>query len=460
MRRLFLSVVSVVLLTSLAVNGCGGDDDNGRLPDAPPPPIDTPPPDMPMPLAPVTLKITKNGAAMKDIVVYFQSTDAGPATRTTTDQTGTASATIAAGGYVTAIDPFVTPPPPVVFGAFGVPELRTFAGVKPGDHLLLTQNDATPITFTLNAPAVEGANDYQVFTSCGTSSIAPGGGSGGSNGPDPGGSVTLYDCNGTADIAILASAPNDGPEIPISALYHPNQALSPNGTVTLTDNYEALVNRTFTYMNIPDQSSVQVSHTLVGARGRFGEFFLSGVGDSGTIQEPAIPATGSIVDTALQRQGRHHVIDWGNVVTAYTLDMNNLLLPDLTTFPGYNSTNRRASWMEETTGAAPDVTLAGIRVSRSDGETQRNWHWRIAGPYAPGEIRFPVLPTDVFDFNPGANEADVSELVIAKLPGGYDAVRARVHDVAELGRLTAFVAGATGRVVVVELSFLAERRRR
>src|SRR6185503_6347917 len=89
MRRLFLTVVSVVLLTSLAVNGCGdGDDGSGRLADAPPPPPADMAIDMPAPPQPVTLKVTINGAAVRNVVVYFQSTDTATAIKTTTDQTG------------------------------------------------------------------------------------------------------------------------------------------------------------------------------------------------------------------------------------------------------------------------------------------------------------------------------------------------------------------------------------
>jgi len=54
----------------------------------------------------VTLTITSGTAGVADVKVYFQNADSSVVAVAMTDANGVASATMEAGGYVTAIDPF------------------------------------------------------------------------------------------------------------------------------------------------------------------------------------------------------------------------------------------------------------------------------------------------------------------------------------------------------------------
>jgi hypothetical protein len=360
---------------------------------------------------------------------------------------------------VTALDPFPALAVPTFLRALVTPvgnnELRTFLGVKPGDHLVLTRNDPPVITFTLNAPAETNANMYDVVTSCGTASISPGGGGSGSGSPDPGGVITLAGCHGTADILIVAKLfTGAGPTTTVSALYHPAVALTDGGTVDLThDTYQALADVTFTYMNAPG-ATLTVAHSLVTSRGALAPLIGNGAG-SVTIAEPTLAGAKSIVDTRLFQNGAHHVVDAGPFAASYTLDLMGLLLPDLAgRSPQYNPTTKKVSWTEEPTGAVPDLTITAIDVSRGE----RSWHWTIAGPYTPGELKFPTLPTDVADWTPtAADGSNVNELINVQVPGHYDAVRAHIHDLhgAIAGDdFSGFGAGMTGRVVAVKMRSL------
>jgi len=449
--RAFLAVSLVV--ASLVLDGCGGCSDDGkgnRLPDAPV--IPDMPPDMMVQSQPVTLTVTNLGQPAPDVTVYFVNADDMLVKATVTDASGTASAVMAAGGSVTALNPFaaqvaVAPAPG---GKISTDELRTFVGVKPGDHLVLTHNATTFVTFQLNATAVEGANTYDVFTSCGTSSIIPGGGGGGSGSPDPGGQVALENCNGTADIAILASLNTVESHDKILGLYHANAAVMDDTTLDLTaDTYQDLTSVAFTYMNAPD-AAISVLHAPITAHGTIGPFLGDASGGTGTIQEPTLTGvTKAAVGTSLLLNSQHQVLDWGAFTTDYMLDLANLLLPEFTSDPSFDTATSKFSWTEDATGATPDLTFVALFDRRPD--PLRRWHWELAAPHPAGEIKLPRLPTDIYDWKPAdGDEISVDPVSNAKVPGGYDAVRARIFDLHDQGDLTGFVTGATGRVVIVQ----------
>jgi hypothetical protein len=443
-------VLSLSLVGFLAAGACGGDDSNGHLADAPPPS------DGPVPDLPVTLTVTKDGAAMAGVRVYFVNADDTVVASASTDATGTASASLAAGGSVTAINPFRGPVPiGIAFGAAS-DELRTFAGVKPGDHLVLTQTAPQTVTFTLIAGLDGNANAYDVFTTCGIGSLVPGGGGSGSGSPDPSAVLSLDDCHGAADLAIVSREVNSDINRPVSGLYHAGATLPAGGTVDLRgDRYGALTDINFTYLNRPD-AAISVRHFPVLAHGRLGPFQLDASAGTAISHEPAVAATAAVVETSLSVSGnsRHGVVDWGSFATSYMLDLDHLLLRDLVSRPSFNPTTRRMSWVEAPLGAVADLTITAIDVTRFN-PAPRSWRWQLAAPYTPGEVRFPKLPTDVFDYTATSEDSVFAEQVMnAKVPGGYDAVRAHVLDVADRLRngadLSALVAGATGRALVVQ----------
>src|SRR5689334_14899213 len=97
------------LVVGLVLVAACGDDPVHHLPDAPPPPDAAP--DGPV-SGVVSLTVTLDGAPQMGVRVIFQNADSSLVMSTTTDATGTAMATMVAGGYVTALDPFKPPPLP------------------------------------------------------------------------------------------------------------------------------------------------------------------------------------------------------------------------------------------------------------------------------------------------------------------------------------------------------------
>src|SRR4051812_19002284 len=87
--RLFL-ILSVVLVA------CGDDSNVGGLPDAPAPP--DAPSDGPVTPPAVTLTVMLNGAPVAGVHTYFMNADSSVVKTADTDASGTASATMVAGG--------------------------------------------------------------------------------------------------------------------------------------------------------------------------------------------------------------------------------------------------------------------------------------------------------------------------------------------------------------------------
>ena len=313
------------------------------------------------------------------------------------------------------------------------------------------------------APGGDFGTTYDVFTTCGggPTSIAPGGSGSGSANPDPGGTRTLQDCHGAADIAVVASQPvvqeivspgGNAVETP-QGLYHANASLPLDGTnvpVSLRgDTWGDLVPATFMYTNTPD-ATIDVAHFPILPNGNLGPYSFSGGGTT-TINEVAVPATTAIVDSRLSLGNQHEIVDWGPFVTSYSLDMNNVLLREVTGGPTYDVATRRLSWTEATDGATPDLTVAAILVRRP--EPLAKWHWEVVAPYSPGGIVFPHLPTDLADWTAVETDTITPDPVKnVKVTGGYDAVRAHILDIHDQLGPTGYVIGDRGTAVIVQSS--------
>ena len=436
-------VSSLVVVLGLGLGGCGGCNDNnsaGRLPDAPPGPdgpgVDAIPPDA------VSLAVINHGVPAVGVTVYFLDADGSVAKAAVTDGNGIATAVITTGGSVTAIRPFTTPPPPA--GAFAPDELRTFLGVKPGDHLVLSQaaTDSVSVTFDIATPD-GGSTDttYQLYTTCGggPTPITPGG--------DP---LNLQNCHGAADIALVASG---GGLDTSQGLYHANATLPPGGNVEvslLDDAYADATDVTFTYTNTPD-ATITVLHSPVLTNGFLGPYSATAdatTDNSATISEAVVPATMEIIDSSLTLNNLHEVVDWGPYSTAYTLDLNNVLLREVTGAPAYDLATGKITWTEATSGVTPSLTIAGILVTRPDPFAK--WHWEIVAPYSSNGIALPHLPTDVFDWKPGPNDQieSLDPIQNIQVTGGYDAVRSHILDIHDELGPTGYVVGNAGRAVL------------
>lgn len=413
----------------LMVAACG-DDGVRHTPDAAP--HDGPvTPDGPVDAAgtPVTITTMRAGAVpVMGVHVYFQNADGTVVLATTTDATGTASAVMAAGGSVTAIDPYT---PPAFGGTFD--SLFTFEGVKPGDHLQLTQPPVpTTIQVTVGAPDVTGGVSYTAYSTCnknGQQLTAP---------PPPptrrpaviaapeSAAMTLTSCGATADFLIVAY---DDAGQASNMIYAPNIAVSDGGTVDLTaSTYTAGMTRTYTFNNVPALRSLSVEDDLVSPMGRIypalNETPSDTINPTITMTEPVFTGAGSLMQTLYNGAGgidQQMLLDWGPWASTFTTDVGARALYDYNAPPTFDPTTHAASIGEDTSaGNAPDFTATFLSAFRGS----RSWTWSVIAPHA-ASVTLPTLPTDVFDFNIGSGDSPaVSAWVTGKVPGGYDAIRA------------------------------------
>lgn len=424
----------LVLMSSLLAVGCGDDGEVGKLPDAF---FESDAPVGPdAPVAPVKLTVVERGSPVADVPVYFQNADNSLVVATLTDANGVASAVMAAGGYVTAIDPFR-----LTRGGVASNSVYTYAAVEPGDDLQLVDGSAaTLVTVNVTIPSTTAASGYLLHSSCARSaqSIAP-----------PGGMLS-FDACGEGDFLVEAL---DASGNTLSTLFSPNHVLVDQGTVDLTGGaYVPAMSRIFRYTGFdPSPTEVFTTPWAVSPRGILHEAFANIGFEGGTGErELSVPATSPGLATVVESRfssvafGQHTVLDWApSSAGPWILDNTNLLLPTFTELTAFDLATATFSWTEGATGVIPDAALVRVDFGR---EGAMIWDWYVVAPHTGTSVKLPTLPGDAAVFNPLAGDAAFPDgLTTLKAPGGYDALRPVLlsRNLPE----DAFVTAPTGRVV-------------
>jgi hypothetical protein len=441
------SLVAVVLFL---VAACG-DDGVHHQPDAPPAP-DAPDIDAAMSGA-VTLTVAANGTGVEGVKVYFQHADSSLKEMKLTDVSGVATAIMEPGGFVTAVDPFPTP----TLGGTSFYDLRTFAGVKPGDQLKLStgRGPLVSVTFTLALPLDVNASQYQIYTSCGfAGSLTNPGGSG----AVPMGPVTLSGCGATADMVIETVDINGAP---LGAFYHPAVAISEGASVVLTDSYTPVPDFVVSYSNVAaDFTYLDFINALATANGQLIDTFrrveLAAGAGTATFKLPAVTGGLSVHESHLRSSGgEHFILDWGPAGATQTVDLANLPLPAYQDFPTLDVATHAMNWTAGASATQPDFVIMSFGIARTV-PTSQIVDWQIVAPYTGTTLALPVLPSGIDQANPIATDtSNLYEIITAKVPGGYDAVRGNIF---ATNGPTDLIAGATGRIVHEQLPFGAFAR--
>ncbi|HEX3760224.1 MAG TPA: hypothetical protein VHW23_16015 [Kofleriaceae bacterium] len=384
----------------------------------------------------VTVTVTLRGVPAGGVPVYFQNADSSLALAVTTDAQGTAGATLAAGGYVTVIEPDDG-------AGSGVTHLATFAATRPRDalHLDLVPPSATDAaTFTVTVPAAPGANSYQLYTSCGQLALdASGTGSG-----------QLIGCRGAADLIVIALDPAGAP---VGSLYAAGVPVT-DQPATVEGSYAPLATAQLAYTGVPASVGfVSTDQVIATARGSLFDATTSApvaAGQAtGTLQMPAadgaIGLTVSDAQPAPTEFSEQRVFEWGAWSPSYALDFTGTLLPAYASLPTYDPASRTVVWTERGGGVPPSFVRARIHAFRDGIPDGRSWTWGIVAPRgAATSVAFPRLSVMGFDFTPRAGDAiGVDDVVNVGAPLGYDASRAHGFD-----DVRTYVAGPSGRFVV------------
>jgi hypothetical protein len=210
--------------------------------------------------------------------------------------------------------------------------LYTWAGVKPGDHLVLYESNETSAStdFTLETAVVPNATTYTATALCQ-------GGGGFGNGSSAVVPMQLFGCT-TADIYVAAF---DSSSALLATLCHPAVAVTAAEMVDLStsDHYAASVAATYSFTNLPS-SGMQVDDDLVGSAGvldGFEQFTDVSSGSAAiSIAQPALPPSevAVVLTDFATLQSTHDVYAWSPTApTSSALDASTAMLPDVTAVP-------------------------------------------------------------------------------------------------------------------------------
>ena len=384
--------------------------------------------DAPVVPQPVVVTVKYDGVGQEGVLVHFQNADSTLVATEMTDATGTASHLLDAGGYVTAVNPFANAPAPSGLPQGPSQDVRTIAGVKPGDHLRIEDGSGggsgVSMTMTLPPQTDSSIFEYAVQSACGANNVSTITGTG-SSGTSPSGLVYFYGC-ASADVLVTSM---DGSGAQLGYFYVPGQPVTMDAVVDYTaKTFGAFATRTYNVGNQPSNlTNFGIEQTIATTKGQLVRYSSSlfGTPATTTAKVPNIPNALSVVEVDGRTPNmQHFAFDWGNFSTnAYNTDFAARMLTDASAI-SFSTTTHATTWTEAS-GVAPDFVAVRIFGTRSTTD-YRNVEWQIVAPRSGTSVVLPTLPVGTYDLNFASTDgANVDFFVFGKVDGGYDAVRAQ-----------------------------------
>jgi hypothetical protein len=382
----------VCSLLGVFVMACGGGDDNppdGAAIDA-------------APTGPVRVTVRDTLGPKANVRVVFQAADSGLVADATTDAMGQASAMVLDGGFVTVIQPFGAAPR----------DVRTIAGVKPGDALVFERKIASSgelVTIKFPKDVTAGVDQYAIVTSRASQMFTPTGG-----GPY---TVSTFAAAGDQDVCVVSY----GASHPRSAIYFQHATITAGTTVDLsTEPYAAVATSNYRFLSPPlgtqtleltrqSSAGVGVTDLVITSHQDPAMFDLS------LVTVPTIAReVGRLIFTGITN---FDVVAWNNGALG-EIDLAGQI-PALTKI-GYDVPSHTYQWTAQST--AMTFTAGSMQVQRSGGGDP--WWWSILAPGAPTGVELPVLPGDLAMFNPIATDTLTGNYWVGTTVGvSYDQLR-------------------------------------
>jgi hypothetical protein len=361
---------------------------------------------------PVDVQIVVRDGALPQagVQVIFQNADDTVVADLMTDAEGRAGVELPGGGNLTVIRTYPLPPDP----AEPLPaEAFTYVGVKPGDRLVLVRpvGDQAPASAINVIVSKTAQGTVKVTTPCGsgqgTAPIVP---------------VTIRGCTPDA-FYVTANQASFFAHAPFSE----NVDIS---TMSLREMLSSSVSAT----NVAPGTQVTVEQRIESAG-----FLLYTSGAKrveatpATIDLPQLDGVEQVVLTSVTgANNRTQVIASHAPYAAESpvVDASAGLIASVGDKPTF--TPAGITWIEASPGT-PDLVISSLAVTRGGPATPGNKYVRTTiAPYAGTSLRMPVLPGAGVAYNPAmGDQVDVS-LGLAKVAGGYDAIRPAAFTVANL----------------------------
>jgi hypothetical protein len=397
----------------------GGSDGSANIQDAGP---DAAP-------QPVAVTLTSGGSAVGSAQVWFLNADNSVVSSTTTDDTGTASAVMVAGGSVTVVAPEELPAlraKPTL--PQGVSRLYTFTAVKPGDHLHVDADPLSPDTqqVAVTVPLVSTVAATPTYTMYSTCDADVGDGTQLEIGSGIAtGTMTLVASCTVADFSVWAVGSGIDQYATASAI---PIAASINFGTNLTA-YSNPVSESFAFSDAAALSDLSVMQALVTAHGLLvdpdgSDAAPSGSSASFTMDEAFFATAKELTDVQATSSatvyGQDELIELAAQGSSYSLDVGSNLLHFYASQPTYDVGTRTLTWTESSGGIDPNVQNVEIEIDGTSGEVD----WYLTAPRAGTTVQFPQLPATPVDYNVTEDDTiTVRGLESASIPGGYDLVR-------------------------------------
>ncbi|MFT3695605.1 MAG: hypothetical protein QM831_20885 [Kofleriaceae bacterium] len=403
------------LLLVVALVGCGGDDNNRKIADAP-----AVPPDEHWDIdgqsgPQVTVKlIGTDGQPFAGATAYFTGPDLTTTLATKlTDSTGTAGAEMPNGGYVTLIVPTTIS---------STQEIITWGDVKSNDKLVYDATVAPTSTVTFTLPRAGNAAAYRIVSGCGTTDI-----------PQPAAGIPFvatatFSCAGPVDLTVESLSAAGGP---VNAYFYvTGQAIVDQSQVNLSANtYVTMARRSYSFTNNVLGTSINWIDQFSTATGAV--FAQSGTSSaanpSGDASSIAVFPTGGQdlveMSQANGTLGTRLVLNWAAAAPSpFTLDWGASITADFTTAPDFDVAGHAVNWAATSTGQSVDFSETELRVTRGTA----SWLW-LAFNARSTQTLFPVLPDAGATFVPVMTDTVVPlRTAMIHVVGGYDGVRNNV----------------------------------
>ena len=378
--RVYRLLGLLFLMTVVACTGelTGGDDD----------PVDPP-------IVDVTMTVRDQGVPASGIPVVFQAPDGTSIAELLTDGAGTAIAQMPDGGSVSVIREQV---------------VYTYVGVKPQDNLVFGRGEllnAAEVNIAVTVPAAA-QGTVTITTPCGTGT-----------GTAPTINLALNGCATELDFlvqdqagAFLAKATVAGAvDFSAQTFQPPSQTMLGLTAVPIDLEQTAIEKR----LDTPAPFYV---------------FSTGAIPTRGTIEAttPTLPTAEQVVVATVSRQKSVLQISSRQPFSPNpsSIDVNAGMIKRTETTTVDPATGLVA-WLELGEGA-PDLVTAMVTITRGEQTITRV----VAAPYSVANLAIPVLPLTYAALNWAPGDVATATHSLAKVTGGYDAVRGRMFAVGSL----------------------------